>query len=693
MFRPLRALSALALAILIPGSLLAQEPTPHKMVVYQMDSGVVDARSSAGTPSGDLEVVYEETVRFDGAPWLRLFFSEAQLGSAGGSAAIIRLTSLEDGAMQTLDSAALAQWQNSSAFFNGDRVRVEILSPADAGPSRIALHELMVGEPSDGATESICGPDDDRALSSDPRNARVVPVGCTVWLIDDAEGCFLTAGHCITDGNLHVVEFNVPLSDADGTINHPAPIDQYPVDLASIQGTSGGIGNDWSYFGAFPNSQSQLAPAEVQGSTYVVGDPTGLPLGSDIRITGFGSTTGTQGAPLDWNQVQTTHVGPLAFMSGSNLQYTTDTTGGDSGSPVVDETSGDAIGIHTHAGCNAGGGANNGTNILLPAVQNALSNPLGVCTDGQRPLRIDIVSPLDAPVSPTGSTFQVAILDRAGSAATLNSATFTYDAGGGDQIVPLVSQGSGIWQGDLPSIACGDEITVRVDAEAANGTTVSHPYSADPSVDRRYRRWVGYAYDVLFRDNFESANGWTVDDDPGLTAGSWERGLPSGYGFRQDPAWDADTEGDGLAFLTDPAGGNTDVDGGSTRLVSPTLDASGHPDAEISYWRWWDDGGAGDPSDDTFVVEISDDNGSSWTTLESIGPGVDGAWVHQSFRVADFVAASNQLRIRFTAGDVGAPDIIEAAIDGVTLRASNDPPVLCSEIFSDGFESGDTTAW
>ncbi len=689
----LRSLSILALATCCGASLWAQQPTPHRMVAYQLDSGEVQARTSDPTEGGGLEVIYDETVQFDGAPWLRLFFSQAELGAvADGEGAIIRLTSIEDGAVQTLDATSLAQWKNSSAFFNGDQVRVEILSPPEAGSSRLAIAELMVGEPA-AIPESICGPTDDRILAADPRNARVVPVGCTVWLIDDAEGCFLTAGHCISGGSLHVVEFNVPLSDADGTINHPAPIDQYPVDLSSVQGTDGGIGNDWSYFGAFPNSQSQLAPVEVQGSTYVLTSPSGLPLGSEIRITGFGTTTGTQGTPLSWSQVQTTHVGPLTVVTPSNLQYATDTTGGDSGSPVIDEASGNAIGIHTHAGCSAGGGANNGTNIDLAAVQNALANPLGVCTDGQRPLRIEAVSPLEAPIAPDGSTFQVAILDRAGSPAALNSATFTYDAGAGDQVVPLVSQGGGIWQADFPTLGCGTEVSVRIDAESTTGTTVSHPFAADPTTDRRYRRWVGFGYDVLFRDTFESDQGWTVDDDPGLTAGSWERGLPSGYGFRQDPPWDADTEGDGLAFLTDPAGGNTDVDGGATRLVSPTLDASGDPDAEISYWRWWDDGGPGDPSDDTFLVEISDDNGSNWTTLETIGPGVDGAWVRQSFRVADFVSTTNQLRIRFTAGDVGGGDVIEAAVDGVTLRSDDTPPVLCSGIFSDGFESGDTTAW
>jgi hypothetical protein len=45
---------------------------------------------------------------------------------------------------------------------------------------------------------------------------------------------------------------------------------------------------------------------------------------------------------------------------------------------VVDETTGLAIGIHTHAGCSATNG-NQGTAIDFGTLQNYLSNPLGVC--------------------------------------------------------------------------------------------------------------------------------------------------------------------------------------------------------------------------------------------------------------------------------------------------------------------------
>ncbi len=671
------------LCLLIAGAAGAQEPLPHRTEEVLVDSGEVWNRG------GQRAATFSETLRVEGATWLRLFFNETVLGQAPGrtDGSVLRITSMLDGAVQTHTARSLEQWQRSSAFFNGDAVRLELIADPDAAVSRVRITEVMVGELQPPGPRSICGAVDDRVLSSDARTARIVPVGCTGWLIDDAEGCFLTAGHCAGTG-LSVIEFNVPLSNANGSTNHPPPEHQYAVDPGSLQSTNGGTGNDWAYFGGFPNSQTEQTPFEAQGQTFVLGPPPATPAGETIRITGYGTTTGTQGTPLTWSQVQTTHDGPLASIAGTTVRYATDTTGGDSGSAVENLDNGTAIGIHTHAGCNAGGGSNQGTSLAHAGLQSALGNPIGVCVDGAPPLRVLLASAIADPVPPAGTSFQVDIVDRAGAPAAINSATLVYDDGGGDQSVPLSPVEGSLYEATLPAMTCEAEVTFRVDVESAGGTTVHHPFSAPNSADRRYRRWVAAGFDAAFRDTFEADMGWTVDDDPALTAGSWERAIPGGYGLRQDPPWDADSSGQ--CFLTDTRGGNTDVDGGATRLTSPTLDATAGADPHITYWRWWDDGGA---SDDVFLVEVSDDDGASWVTLESIGPGVTGAWATQSFRVADFVGLTNQFRIRFTAADLGTGNVIEAAVDGVALF--NTPIGLsCSgEIFSDGFESGDTSAW
>ena len=113
-----------------------------------------------------------------------------------------------------------------------------------------------------------------------------------------------------------------------------------------------------------------------------------------------------------------------------------------------------------------------------------------------------------------------------------------------------------------------------------------------------------------------------------------------------------------------------------TTLTSPAMDATS-PEAHINFWRWWGDQS---DSDDTFTVEVSDDNGGSWTELEVIGPNVAASWVYSSFRVADFIANTNQFRIRFLASDLGAGDVVEAAIDEVYL-SNGVSAVNCAEIF------------
>lgn len=677
-------------------SLLAVLPAAAAPLAHHYQTRVVDSGELRNTAESGSAVLFEETIEVEGATWLRLYFDRATLSLPDGAdleaqskGAQLRLTSVEDGAVQVLDRATLERWNYSSAFFNGDAVRVELVAEAGAPVSRVRVFELMVGEP-EGPEESICGATDDRVLANDARVGRIVPVGCTAWFFDDAEGCLLTAGHCIGDST-DVLEFNVPLSTAGGAIRHPGPEDQYPIDLSSIQFTpTTSIGNDWAYFGAFPNGVTGMTPAEAQGGVqFVLATPPLAPGGEDIRITGFGSVTGTQGTPLDWNQVQTTHVGPLTDVSGTILRYATDTTGGDSGSAVHVEGGNTAIGIHTNAGCSAGGGANQATSLANAGLQDALANPIGICLDGPPPLRVLLVDPLPSPLPPAGATIEIDIVDRDDQPALINSATLIYDSGSGDQPVAFLAQGGGRWSASLPSLECGETITMRVDVESTGGTTVHLPFTAMNAADRRYRRAVATDHDRSFYDDAETDMGWNVTNDGGLTAGAWERGFTAGYGMRNDPPWDAD--GSGQAFLTDPHGGNTDVDGGSTTLTSPVLDATQGADPHITYWRWYSDEGSAN-LDDSFVVELSNDDGGSWTQLESIGPNVIGEWVQQTFRISTILPPTDQMRIRFIASDAGGPGVVEAGIDGVGLIHGPEG-LLCADLFADGFELGTVGAW
>ena len=370
-------LSAFALA----ASLAAQAHDPQSSLHYpQVDSGLVQNTLAAPSAAGVPQVVWSHVVTVGRASWLRLHYHSVSLSGSpepGGDGSFLRLTSMRDGAVQRQHLRHVREWQDSSAYFNGDSVLVELLAQPGTGDSRFVLKCVVAGPEQVLEPDSICGTVDNRTLSSDPRVGRV-GFGCSAWMINDCNHCFLSAGHCGV-GAATVIQFNVPLSSAGGNPIAPPPTDQYAVDPASIQSQDGGasLGDDWVYFGCFDNSNTGLSPYAAQGSTaYDLATPPAV-AGQTIRITGFGSTS----APVSptWNLVQKTHTGPyLSNLPGDVLRYTVDTTGGNSGSPIEVEGTNQAIGIHTNAGCNSVGG-NQGCSSANAGLQAALANPQGVC--------------------------------------------------------------------------------------------------------------------------------------------------------------------------------------------------------------------------------------------------------------------------------------------------------------------------
>jgi hypothetical protein len=98
--------------------------------------------------------------------------------------------------------------------------------------------------------DTVCGTDD-RVASNDLAVGRIMPVGCTGWVISN--GAFLTAGHCFTV-NMTTIQFNVPASNIDGTTNPPGPNDQYPIDRSNVTWRDNGrvtIGRRWLAYGSF----------------------------------------------------------------------------------------------------------------------------------------------------------------------------------------------------------------------------------------------------------------------------------------------------------------------------------------------------------------------------------------------------------------------------------------------------------
>ncbi|MCC7014207.1 MAG: hypothetical protein IT454_16735 [Planctomycetes bacterium] len=376
-----RALCALLCACAVNGRVLAQAaPIAEQQVTFVYDSGAL-----ANTAASE-QVLASHTVRVAHASWIRLRFQMVDLGSASGAdqGAFLRITSHADGAVQELHAQHVREWRLTSAYFNGDAVQLDLVAPPGAGPSRVILRNVWIG-PQLSPQFNLCGPTDDRLPSSDVRAARLLPYGCSGWMFDDAAHGFITAGHCVLstavpNSLLDVAQFNVPKSNAAGVLQHPSPDHQYAIDDTSLQFENGGVGNDWGYFGCFPNPNTGLTPFQAQGACYALAAPPTFNPNEVLRVTGFG-TDMTPDPTL--NQVQQSHAGPFASFNGTVLRYEVDTTGGNSGSAVSwNSPAGEfAVGVHTHAGCSAAAPflGNYGTSSQQANWVAARANPRGVC--------------------------------------------------------------------------------------------------------------------------------------------------------------------------------------------------------------------------------------------------------------------------------------------------------------------------
>ncbi len=226
--------------------------------------------------------------------------------------------------------------------------------------------------------ESICGSNDDRVLSFEPRVGRLSTMndnkGCTATLISNS--CAVTAGHC--QSVLVKAEFNTPES-INGIPQASEMEDIYLIDRSSIEAQNAGPGRDWAVFKFKRNEITNKLPGEVQGY-YNVSFKTPR-RGQEIRITGYG----VDRTDMTGNFAQQTHTGKLTstgtLFSPTHLKHTADTTGGNSGSSIILEKTQEIIGIHSHAGCTSRGGANQGTVL---AKHSALVNAIKACLDSDR---------------------------------------------------------------------------------------------------------------------------------------------------------------------------------------------------------------------------------------------------------------------------------------------------------------------
>jgi carboxypeptidase A2 len=222
--------------------------------------------------------------------------------------------------------------------------------------------------------------------------------------------------------------------------------------------------------------------------------------------------------------------------------------------------------------------------------------------------------------------------------------------------VPLVHLGGSTYEATLSPAPCGASVEFYVAIRSELGVVYRSPAAAPAEVHEA----TAYDVTVAFHDDFEAGAGWTVESVD-LADGQWEIGVPAGGGDRGDPPTDYD--GSGACAVTDNEDGNSDVDGGPTRLVSGVIDLSGAHDPTLRYARWFTDDLPGD--EDRLDVEVSDDGGGTWTLVDSTGP-LPG-WEESSVRLADHVSLTSSVVVRFSVADNPNDSVTEAAVDAVEI--------------------------
>ncbi len=650
----------LSAALAAPAARAQAAPLQSTDQTLAIDSGFVSNSNPAMDLRGVAAPVWSTLVTVPGASWVRLQYSGILLSGApdrGSDGSYLKITSLRDGQFQTQHLVHVEQWQMTSAYFNGDAVLVEIFACPGTGANRLMIGKATAGPVAPVGVDTICGTSDDRVLSNDPRVGRLVPVGCTGWLINDCNKCFLTAGHC-TGISMQVLEFNCPLSSPTGAIVHPGPQDQYAVDYSSVQSSGGSSspGNDWAYFGVYPNSTTGLTPYQANGGqAFTLTSVPPTPNNQPLRVTGYGIVSPPVSAT--WEQVQKTHVGPYSALVGTRAEYQTDTTGGNSGSPVFGDGLSTAIAIHTHGGCTGTGGANLGTTGNNTALQGALSSPQGICFCP--PIAFQFPNRLPTSVSPAGnSTIRFQITGT--SPLQPGSAMFHWSTTGSSfQQVAPTDLGNNLFEVTVPQLSCQDTLYYYFSAQDNVLQNYVSPLGAPLN---SYFATVATSFATVRNYDFNTAPpGWTVADT-NVTGGSWERGTPNDNG---GPPLDYD--GSGQCWVTGNSQGN-DVDGGPTRLLTETIDVSAASNAIVRYALWF----TCSSGEDRLVVEATQDNGTTWVPIQTYAPFL--GWRLEGFRVLDHFPTLGQLRIRFSVADSPNNSQTEAALDAFQVADATCPP-------------------
>ncbi|MCP3980903.1 MAG: hypothetical protein GY716_16495 [bacterium] len=167
--------------------------------------------------------------------------------------------------------------------------------------------------------------------------------------------------------------------------------------------------------------------------------------------------------------------------------------------------------------------------------------------------------------------------------------------------------------------------------------------------------------------------GWSAVAPNDASTGNWEWGDPVATSYQ--PENDA-TELGTQCWITGvgPTPSNNDVDGGTTTLLTSAYDMSGTVNPTLRFARWFNNNRGAGPNEasDALLIEVSDDNGTSWQQLDLISCPDNNAcpldWIDVEYPLSLLIGPSAaETRFRFTAADLGDGSLVEAGVDDFRL--------------------------
>jgi PKD repeat protein len=192
----------------------------------------------------------------------------------------------------------------------------------------------------------------------------------------------------------------------------------------------------------------------------------------------------------------------------------------------------------------------------------------------------------------------------------------------------------------------------------------------------------GYYDDFLLNFN------WTESGN--AVSGKWLRGNPVGTTYTASNVTykvnvDVDVTGDfgSQCFVSGNGGGQAgtdDVDDGTTILTSPVFDLTTYNEPILSYYRWFYNGGGSGNPDDSLIVSIT--NGMQTVVLErnSVSTASLSQWLFKSYRLNDYIAPSNNMRLIVRTFDSSTGHLVEGGFDLFRIKDStsiaNVPPIV-----------------